>query len=65
MGNNRTEQKRRGKQRKKLREQGLSEQQVMRRVPVPGTRFVSGIESCLRHKAQCEHLSQDNFDGEW
>jgi hypothetical protein len=64
MANNRTEQKKRGKQRKKLRERGLSEQEVMRRVPVPGTRIVSGIEACLRHKAQFEHLSQDNFDGE-
>jgi hypothetical protein len=59
---NRTGQRRRGRQRKKLREQGLSEDEVMRRVPVPGTIRVSGIEACLMRKAQSEHLSDENFN---
>jgi len=65
MGNNRTEQKRRGKQRKKLRQQGLSEAEVMKRVPIPGTQTMSGIEYCLNRKLASDHLADDNFSGEW
>jgi|APSaa5957512622_1039677.scaffolds.fasta_scaffold56502_2 hypothetical protein len=65
MGNNRTEAKKRGKQRKKLREQLLTEQEVMKIVPIPGTEYVSGIEKCLDQKRVYEHLSDDNFSGEW
>jgi hypothetical protein len=65
MGNIKTEKTKRTRQRKRLREQLLTEQEVMKQVPIPGTRFISGIERCLEQKRVSEHLSDDNFNGEW
>ena len=58
MGNSKTEQVKRYRIRRKLRAKGVPEKEIARRIN-------KSVELRLNAKLVSEHLSDDNFNGEW